>query len=83
MIVLRVAPRAARSAIVGPHGGALRVRIAAVPADGAANRELVSLLAGVLGVRPNDVAVERGLHGRDKQVLVRGLLPEQVLARIR
>ena len=83
VIVLRVAPRAARSAIVGPHGAALRVRVAAAPADGAANRELVSLLATVLGVRPADVELESGVHGRDKRVRVRGLVPEQVLARIR
>jgi uncharacterized protein (TIGR00251 family) len=83
VIQLRVAPRASRSAIVGPHGGALRVRVAAAPADGAANRELLALLAAVLGVRASDVELESGARGRDKRVRVRGLVPEQVLARIR
>ena len=82
VLVLRVAPRASRSAIVGPHGDALRVRVAAAPADGAANRELLTLLASVLGVRPADVVLESGAGGRDKRVRVQGLAPDDVLARL-
>jgi uncharacterized protein (TIGR00251 family) len=40
-----VVPRASRSEIVGEHNGALRVRIAAPPVDGAANEELIRTLA--------------------------------------
>lgn len=41
---VRVVTRASRSEIVGEHDGALRVRIAAPPVEGAANEELVRLL---------------------------------------
>lgn len=82
IITLRVAPRASRSTIVGPHGTALRVRVAAAPAEGAANRELLALLAAALGVRAGDLELESGAGGRDKRVRVRGLAPEQVLARV-
>lgn len=38
---VRVIPRASRSEVIGEHDGALRVRIAASPVDGAANDELI------------------------------------------
>ena len=66
----------------GFHGEALRVRVAARPLEGAANRELLRLLARVLGVRPGDVELEAGAHGRGKRVRVRGLPPEKVRERL-
>jgi uncharacterized protein (TIGR00251 family) len=82
VIRLRVVPRASRSAVVGLHGSALRVRVAAPPAGGAANRELLALLAEVLSVRTTDLALEAGAGARDKRVRVRGLDPEVVRARL-
>jgi len=43
-----VVPRASRSEIAGEHNGGLRVRLAAAPVDGAANRELIAVLAKAL-----------------------------------
>ncbi|MGH9901987.1 MAG: DUF167 domain-containing protein, partial [Pyrinomonadaceae bacterium] len=37
---VRVVPHASRSAAAGEHDGALRVRVAAPPVEGAANEEL-------------------------------------------
>ncbi|HZP43015.1 MAG TPA: DUF167 domain-containing protein [Candidatus Binatia bacterium] len=68
-----VVPGASRSGIVGVHGEALRVRVAAPPEGGAANRELLVVLARHLGVRPADLTLEAGAHGREKRVRVRGL----------
>src|SRR5689334_19341884 len=42
---VRVVPRASRSEIAGVSDGTLRVRVAAPPVEGAANRELVKVLA--------------------------------------
>ena len=53
---VRVVPRASRSEISGEHDGSLRIRIAAPPVDGAANEELVRLLARKLGVPRSAVA---------------------------
>ena len=82
VIVLRVSPRAARSAVVGAHGDALRVRVAAPPVGGAANREVIALLAAALGVRESALSLEHGAGGRDKCVRVRGLAPEEVVSRL-
>src|SRR6185295_20208673 len=48
---VQVVPRASRSEVVGEHNGALRVRLAAPPVNGAANDELRRLLAQTLKVR--------------------------------
>jgi len=47
---VRVIPRASKSEVVGLHDGALKVRIASPPVDGAANAELIKVLAGHFGV---------------------------------
>jgi uncharacterized protein (TIGR00251 family) len=75
---VRVQPRAARSGVAGLHGGALRVRLSAPPVDGAANEELVELLAERLGVPRRDVSIVGGAASRSKLVEVRGVSAELV-----
>jgi uncharacterized protein (TIGR00251 family) len=67
---------------VGVHGDALAVRTRARPVEGAANRELVDLLAGTLGVRPRDLEIVAGAGSRDKRIRVTGLDPAAVRARL-
>lgn len=67
---VRVVPRASRSEIVGFHDGALKVRIAAPPVDGAANAELVKLLAKQFGVAKSDVEIIGGQASRNKRIRI-------------
>jgi len=76
---VRVVPRASQSAVAGEHGGALRVRVAAPPVDGAANEELVRTLAKALNVPPRAVEIVSGLSSKTKRVRVRGADVEQLL----
>ena len=55
--------------------GALRVRVAAPPVDGAANASLIRLLAAALGVPPSTIRIVAGESGRRKVVEVDGLAP--------
>lgn len=82
LLRVRAAPGAARDAITGLHGDALRVRVRAAPERGRANRALARLLAGALGVAPSAVAVARGEAGRDKWVLVRGMPADELRAKL-
>ena len=77
---VRVVPRASRSEVVGEHDGALRVRIAAPPVDGAANDELVRLLARAFHVSRSDVEIRAGQNSKLKQVGVSGISPEMLVA---
>ena len=72
-LTLHVRPGAAQSAITGPHGDAIGVRVAAAPVDGNANRELIGYLAGCLGVRPRAIALVAGLSSRRKVIEVAGI----------
>lgn len=69
---IRVVPRATRTSIVGLHDGALKMRLAAPPVDGAANAELIRALAKALGVAQNEVVILRGHTARLKVVRVPG-----------
>jgi uncharacterized protein (TIGR00251 family) len=78
-LALKVVPGASRSAIAGPLGHRLKVRVAAPPEKGRANRALLELLRDWLGVK--DVAIVAGLGGPEKTVRVAGvdgLTAEQV-----
>lgn len=65
---VRAQPRASRTEIVGEHDGALKVRLAAPPVDGAANSELVRHIAKRVGVPHSRVQVLSGDTGRSKVV---------------
>jgi uncharacterized protein (TIGR00251 family) len=77
-IRVHVQPRASRTEILGLHGDAIKIRLAAAPVDGAANDALIRLLASLLGVPRSAVTVTSGRSGRRKMVSVAGVTPSQV-----
>ena len=79
---LRVSPGARRSEVVGRHGEAWKVRVAAAPERGAANDAVLDLLADALGVERRRLALVAGRTGRDKIVEVEGLSSSEVERRL-
>ena len=79
---LRVAPGAARASVVGRHGEAWKVRVAAPPEGGRANDAVIWLLAETLSVPRDSVALVSGHGGRDKIVELAGLGPSQIERRL-
>jgi uncharacterized protein (TIGR00251 family) len=75
-------PRARVSRILGVRDDALVVQLAAPPVDGAANAELVEVLANALSLPKRNVTLARGESGRLKLVEVRGLTADEVRARL-
>ena len=63
---LRVKPGARRTAILGVHGGALKLSVAAPPEKGKANREVVKLLAAALDLPASAVTIAAGESSQDK-----------------
>ncbi|MDQ3987125.1 MAG: DUF167 domain-containing protein [Actinomycetota bacterium] len=80
-VTLYVTP-SAKDEIVGPHGGALRIRVSAPPTGGRANRAVCSLIAQGLGIEDNRVLLRSGATSRHKVVDVRGMAPETVAAAV-
>jgi uncharacterized protein (TIGR00251 family) len=70
---LRVAPGAARPGIVGRHGTAWKVRVAAAPEAGKANDAVVRLLANILELPVRDIEIVAGHSSRDKIVELAGI----------
>ena len=77
---VRVQPRASRSEIAGEQEGALRVRLAAPPVDGAANDALIELLADLLNIAKRDIRIVTGATSKRKVIEADGVTAEQVLA---
>ncbi len=69
-LTLRVVSRASRNEIAGVHDNALRVRIKAPPVDGAANRELVKLLAKTFVVPRSAILLITGTNSKNKVVRI-------------
>ncbi len=82
LIPVRVVPRASRTGIDGEVEGALRVRLAAPPVEGAANRELLEFLAKRLRLPKRDLRLESGERSKRKSVWVRGLSRQDILERL-
>lgn len=78
IIDVRVIPRASRSAIAGTRDNALLVRLSAPPVDGAANAELIELLADTLGISKRDIAIVGGERSRGKRVRIAGRTAAEV-----
>jgi uncharacterized protein len=79
---IRVIPRAGRSGFAGLRDGALLVRLAAAPVDGAANDELIALIAKALRIPKRDITIVSGMRARSKRIRIAGLDREQALARL-
>jgi uncharacterized protein (TIGR00251 family) len=77
-ITLHIVPRAKTTEAAGLHGDAVRIRVAAPPADGAANTELMRFLAERLGVPRGKVRIVAGALGRRKVVEIDGVAGEAI-----
>lgn len=81
---VEVAPRSSRPGVAGRRGRALRVRVAAPPEKGRANKEVQEIVAAFLGVPRRAVSLARGASARRKVLEIEGLSAddlEEALAR--
>ncbi len=70
---VHVQPGAGRSAVVGRHGSALKVRVAVPPVGGRANTATAELLAEEFGLTTAQVALVGGDTSRSKTFTLSGL----------
>ncbi|NLG77351.1 MAG: YggU family protein [Xanthomonadaceae bacterium] len=72
-ISVYVQPRASKTAIAGMHDGAIKIRLAAPPVDGAANTALIEFIAERVGVARSRVRLVSGASARRKIVEIEGV----------
>ena len=81
-VQLRVAPGAVRARVVGRHGEAWKVRVAAPAEAGRANAAVLRLLAETLSLPRTSVTLVSGHGARDKIVELAGLDPGEIERRL-
>ena len=79
---LHIQPGAKKTEVVGMHGDALKIRLAAPPVDGKANACLLTFLAETLGVAKSAVRLVAGESSRSKRVHVSGVTDAEAEARL-
>jgi uncharacterized protein (TIGR00251 family) len=79
---LRVSPGAKSAHVVGRHGEAWKVRVAAPAEGGRANEAVVRLLAQTLSLSRDAVTLVSGHGARDKIVELTGLDSTQIERRL-
>lgn len=79
---VKVVPGASRSEIAGWIGGSLKVRVAAPPEKGKANRAVAELLAQVLALPVRQIRLVSGGVSAHKRFAISGLNAEELQARL-
>jgi uncharacterized protein (TIGR00251 family) len=82
LLAVRAQPGARKNAVLGEHGGALKVAVTAPPEDGRANAAITELLRDWLGLKRSQVELAGGATNRNKTFLIRGLTAEELRALI-
>lgn len=73
-----VQPKASQEGVVGFHGQALKVKVAAPPSGGKANLRLIEILAKRLNVAKSQIEIIRGHTSRKKVVRIEHISPAQL-----
>ena len=76
---VKVVPGSSKTALCGVLDGMLKVKVAAAPEKGKANKCLTEFLASLLGVKKSDVVVCSGKTSPVKQIEIRGVSKEAIL----
>jgi hypothetical protein len=70
---IHVNPHASRAEIAGIAQGLLKVKVTALPVEGAANEACILLLSKKLGLKKSQMDILAGAKGRKKTILVRDI----------
>jgi uncharacterized protein (TIGR00251 family) len=81
-LLIRVVPRAQKTALAGERDGHLLIRLAAPPVDGAANAALVAYLSELLDVPKRQITIISGEQSRSKRIAIAGVRIDDVKAQL-
>ena len=71
LLKVYVQPRSSKNMIVGLHGDSLKIKVAAPPVDGAANKACVQFLAKCLSLSASSLEIITGHNSRTKTILLK------------
>lgn len=82
MLPVRAQPGARRDAIVGEHGGELKVAVSQPPEKGKANERIVEVLCESLSLKKSQVELIAGETSRSKKFVIAGVGLDELERRI-
>ena len=82
LLSVAVVPRAGKSSISQLTDGAIQIRVAAPPVEGAANTALLRFLADILDVPRSRLEIISGASSRRKRISVSGIAPDELELRL-
>jgi uncharacterized protein (TIGR00251 family) len=77
---VKVVPASSKTAAAGILYGMLKVKIAAPPEKGKANKSLIEFLSDTLGVKKNCVTIISGQTGSVKKISISGISAESIIS---
>lgn len=80
---IQVTPHASSAQLVGVQEGILKVKVTALPVEGAANEACIKLLAKTLALKKSQLEIFSGAKSRKKTVLVKDISREELEMNIR
>ena len=78
VIQVKVLPKSSRNQIVGRENDVFKIKLAAPPVEGKANKALREFLAKRLGLAKGSVEIISGERSRQKSIQIRGLSKVEV-----
>jgi uncharacterized protein (TIGR00251 family) len=72
-IEVKVEPRSSRKGITGTMGSMLKVKLTAPPVGGAANEQLIEVIAKATGANKSSIRIVRGLSSKKKVIEITGV----------
>ena len=81
-IAVQIYPGAAKNEITGMQNDVLRIKIAAPPVKGKANKELIDYLSHLLGITKDRLEILKGNTSKNKLISIDGLSKVSVLEKL-
>ena len=81
-IVVQVQPNARQNKLARFKEGGWHLKIAAPPIKGKANQELLKFLSDILGTGKDNLTIVKGIAGKRKVIVIKGLAPNQVMGQL-
>ena len=78
-----ISPKAKANQIIGLHDSRLKMKIAAPPTDGKANKELIRFLAVTLDISASQIEITAGYTSKKKTLSITGITKDAVEALIK
>ncbi|MDX9713809.1 MAG: DUF167 domain-containing protein [Dissulfurispiraceae bacterium] len=73
LVSVKVVPRSSKKGIAAIEGDVVKIKVTAPPVDGAANEQVIEIIAEVMNAKKSDVDIIRGSASRMKTVRIKGV----------